>query len=968
MAVSDWVSNLYQSEQTRGLSGGARPAVALDDANPYYNYKLRRHRTMGDLIDDPNLLWFTSSFVENRDGLGVHLATEHGDGVAGFTDVLIVLSADDYAKASQSTDEPWLAKATRTLLAAFESYCTSEGFSLRYPHRKLGFRFLADGSPQMGGRTLGLQAGEFITGLLPNLYTGPVKGSQPVIGLHINLPGAWEGYREVGRLYSDQVLFTLGASWLDNFSHPNLREAALYRLRRDEDGQFVHILNPDLQDRYQLTSTDQGDSTVLTLATRSGEPLAYMVLALLDTPERADDDQIAPPMLIDGEVQRVSPPSSRTILPEAPSERIFTLQERGALLQKVHFRKFMLGYDVYLGARGELGTVVDEKAATFQVRRTGVSLLAHIEGIEVEGTPLPVGEPRNLEGDCAITALGQRLEYRDLSTCRVDKWPYVAEIRRPASSNYMMWGERYNVGRALDARVVLPDNPDNRNIHWRPEVGDGTTIRARSGDIEKSRFYTDSIMVASNHAVLDLETAEPNIICTARNCFVYVRRYGAVFPLYPTKSGLEPTEMGIEPGDELLIGNSVFYVGFTPTDDGVQPAPAPSLTVDALVGAASAPDFAEVSAEPEPDPSPPLQSPEPPPDPVLGTDAPAPDEGSVVFDDLDAAKEPEPSPSAEVAVEWEEEDSWETPARQPARDVAPSTPESPDATASPQAEPAPVAEPAPEVEPTPVAEPAASPEPSAAERPRTAESAPIPPPRAAAPPSAHQVAFVDEDDAKFELARDVHLIHTGWSVVGELTLGNHSGADLILPENRIDPDQTFEPTAYFALKVRGRRSSLTVRAASEFLFDEADVSADSFEDLVEIPIDVIRRDDAGDEDFAVRLMLLEDPTLPNPRARFLAIDTLDKLTQALVTRGLPLNQGRPLALGPLRLTATTDGSKVTITDYVESYRKADGTFEPFFVQYGDEPFRTAPEDGSPIVLDHDDRLLIGHAMYLVQRR
>ncbi|TVQ93636.1 MAG: hypothetical protein EA397_04125, partial [Deltaproteobacteria bacterium] len=711
MAVSDWVSNLYQSEQTRGLSGGASPAVALDDANPYYNYKLRRHRTVGDLVVDPTLLWYTSSFVESRDGLGTHLLIDHGNASsAGFTDVLLILAASDYDRATADEDdgrESWMSRATRLLLSSFDEFCAQESFELRHPHRRLGFRILRDGSPQMGGQSLGLQPGEFVTGLLPNLYTGPVKGSYPIVSVHINLPGAWDGYREVGRLYNDQLLFTLGSSWLDNVSHPKLQEAALYRLRQGEDGQFIHIINPDLQDRYQLVSTTQGDASVLTLATRDGNPLAYMVLALLDAPE-STDGAIAAPMLIDNQVQRVSASNARTVIPEAPSERIFSLQERGALLQKVHFRKFMEGYDVYLGARGELGTVVDEKAATFQVRRTEVLLIAHTEGIEVAGRPAPIGEPVSLDGDCEITASGQRLEYRDLRGCRVEKWPYVAEIRRPASSNYMMWGSSYEVGRALDARVVLPDNPDNRNIHWRPEVGVGATIKSRNGEIEKSRFYTDSIMVASNHAQIDLSTPEPNLICTARSCFVYVRRYGAVFPLYPAGSGKQPTEMTIEPGDEVLIGNSVFHVGFTPEEEGIRPAPAPSLDGD----------------EDE------LDKTETFPIPGFGDDAPGmlfgddePDEGEFYFgedepeDDAPGTLVEEDAGSSEMifdntgvkepAVDWEEDDSWESPSagsspppppvdpnvRQSAVETLPPQPSAP----PPQAEPPPP----PQAEPPP---------------------------------------------------------------------------------------------------------------------------------------------------------------------------------------------------------------------------------------------------------------------------
>ena len=200
----------------------------------------------------------------------------------------------------------------------------------------------------------------------------------------MNLPGVWEGYKEVGRLHNDQILFTLGNHWLDNYSHPALSEGALYRLQQYPDGNFVHIVNPDLQDRYQVTSTVQNNASVLTLATREGRPLAYLVLAVMEPPgsqapapqrqsqpkidlpptpapsgqRRSDFDDpipsVAPPMLIDDEVQPVvsSMPSlgGKTIIPDAPSERIFTLQERGALLQKVHFSAFMLGYDVFMGA------------------------------------------------------------------------------------------------------------------------------------------------------------------------------------------------------------------------------------------------------------------------------------------------------------------------------------------------------------------------------------------------------------------------------------------------------------------------------------------------------------------------------------------------------------------------------------------------------------------------------------------
>ena len=68
----EWVAGLFQADnqQTRGLSGDSASSVALDDANPYYNYRLRRHKAEGDLVADPGLLWYTSPYVKRRSGLG----------------------------------------------------------------------------------------------------------------------------------------------------------------------------------------------------------------------------------------------------------------------------------------------------------------------------------------------------------------------------------------------------------------------------------------------------------------------------------------------------------------------------------------------------------------------------------------------------------------------------------------------------------------------------------------------------------------------------------------------------------------------------------------------------------------------------------------------------------------------------------------------------------------------------------
>jgi len=1025
--MGDWAQGLYQSEQARGLSGGSAGSVAFDDANPYYNYRLRKHGCTGDLIDDPALLWFTSSMVKDRAGLGTHIAAEIGEGQSNYTDVLLILSKADFERA----DEAWMQAARREVSQEFDSFCRREGFKRRYAHRPLGLRVLCDGGEEMAGTSLGLNAGEFVTGLLPNLYTGPVTGSYAVIGVLLNIPGAWEGYKEVGRLHNDQILFTLGDHWLDSFCHPALREAALYRLQQAPDGSFVHIISPDLQDRYTYQSTEQDGASVLTLSTRDGEPLAYLVLALLDAPVSKETPNepkpaiempetpfpsipsMAPPMLIDDELQPIGG-SPRTVMPDAPSDRIFTLQERGALLQKVHFSAFMQGYDVYVGVQGELGTSVVDKAATFQVRKKNVLLVAHIDGVMVGGSSVPLHAEVPVEGDVTIEIAGQRLEYRDLRGLRVDGWPYVAEIRRPASSTYMIWGEDYQIGRSRECRVVLPDEPNNDNIHWKAKVGDGATIRARTGDIPKSRFYTDSIMVASEHGRIDLHGDGPRVVCTARHCYVYIRRRSEIIALYPTTSGKEPTDVDVQPGDEILIGNCLFHVGFSPTTDPDSPdiAPAPLLNADALADAVPDPEIDRTHRRSSGLDAPPAAGEDggwPDPQPValdpVGDDSITGDFGRAsnamhVIDPDDEYDEPtipglllplgaiageENDGDAEVRVadnvpppvqsnytesqdhegydeDWDEiSEPSLMQSRAPVEDDGSAKVETPFPELGEEDTHPPgvmSGEPLRDLSTPPAADPA----------PEATDTAPEPPapPEAAPAHTGPTVVCVNDNEAQFELGRPVHFVLSGWMINGTVTLGNHTGADLVLPENRVVEDQSFERTDYFRLKVRGRRGSLHILSQSEVLIDEDDAAESEYAKPADHVIDVIRRDEAGEEDFAVRMELLADPKLPDPRARFLALDFEDPLAAALLTRGLPRGQGRRITLGDgMQLTLTLRGDTVTVGDYLGTYRRPDGGYHPFFVQHGESRFTTAPEDGSEFEIGAGDRLVIGHGVYVL---
>jgi hypothetical protein len=229
------------------------------------------------------------------------------------------------------------------------------------------------------------------------------------------------------------------------------------------------------------------------------------------------------------------------------------------------------------------------------------------------------------------------------------------------------------------------------------------------------------------------------------------------------------------------------------------------------------------------------------------------------------------------------------------------------------------------------------------------------------------VLIVDEADWQLELARPARLVLDGWMVSGEQVVGNHHGGPIGIPENRSEPGQTFTPTDYFALFVRGRRARAQLLAIGEarILADGRPVT--EVLNAHDARFIVVRRDSEGQDDFEVELRLAANAVLPDPRARLLCVHEPDRMVQALFTMGLPLRAPRDVMLGPIAATATYDGETVTLRDYLSSYRQANGDFHPLFVRAGEESFRTVPEDGSPLVLKPGDQLLTGTSLYTFRR-
>ncbi|MEN9786149.1 MAG: hypothetical protein RLZZ299_1413 [Pseudomonadota bacterium] len=600
--LTDFISRIFGAGKTQGLSGGAEVVVDPDPASAFFATWMRKHRTDEDVEASPASVWSSLSYQGKRGGLRAHLTAARTEGPLVFSDVLVILAAEDAARVGLAPGSAFEERCRSVLQDRIDAWINGERVPMPHPARRVGVLLVADGSESMLGASLGLRRGEYVTGILPNTYVGPGPKSRPAVSVYLNIPGAWEGYREVGKLWDDQLLFTLGRHWLDNVHHPALREPGLYRLQRSPDGALVHQVAPELQSRYLVRSDAlESGASVVTLAERSGAPVAWVVLAVAEeTAEMPSAPHAA---------ARVEPASSRrqrTVIPGAMDGRVLALNERGALLQKVHFATFMEGYDVHIAGAGLVGTHAHDPRATLEVRGGGVSLLAREPSVRLDGLPVPLGAPVPLDAEHVLEVDGHRFEYRNLAGLDVAGWPYLGELRRAGGGAYLPFGEVHRIGRDRRCVVRLPDEAHNENIAWLASVGTGATIRSRSGEIPKSRFYTDSIMVASEHAEIDL-LQEPLVRSLARHCYTFVRRGGEVFAIHPREGAPGPLELSLASGDELLVGNCLFEVGFPPAaevGDAVagHVAPPPldaALAVDPAAPARSAdlPDLSKGAAQ-----------------------------------------------------------------------------------------------------------------------------------------------------------------------------------------------------------------------------------------------------------------------------------------------------------------------------------------------------------------------------------
>ena len=543
---NSWITKVFPSAPARGLSGGCvGEAVGLNMMNPAYNYRHRKHTASEDIATNPDALWYATSKSDRVEGLQAHFTESITGSVLAFTDVLIVISRADAAAGLQQGHR-WKTELQEYLEEHIHRDFIERGVRPRFSGREVFVRIVEDGSDVMESDDYHLGLGEFVTILAENVSVEP---SRSVANLFLKIESGAQGYTKVCGLMQNQISTTIGSCWLDNYSDFRLQEPSLLRLLRLNDGEFVLVLNADLQDRYALNIQVEQGVRVTRVIGADGAVICSAVLV--------------PPTVTHAPLVQFSEIAQQeTLAAKDFGQKVLVLQESGLLLQKVHFKEFMDGYDVYIGRGCQLGCSLEDPAATVQVREDGVSLLSHSDNVYVMDEALSQGQRILLAGDVAIKVGEKSVEYVDLRIRKGGNWPYLGEIRRAPVSCMLPYGDVYRIGRGPRCDVVLPDKPTNENILWLAGVGDESVIRSKRGDIEKSRFYTDSIMVATEHALLDLTGEVPCFNNTAKACRSFIRRAGAWMDLVPTSltTGTENTGVLLENGDELFVGNSLFRV------------------------------------------------------------------------------------------------------------------------------------------------------------------------------------------------------------------------------------------------------------------------------------------------------------------------------------------------------------------------------------------------------------------------
>ena len=535
-----------------------------------YNHQLMRSRAAGDLVRYPDFLWSPTPYWTARSGLDAHFRelAERLDG-AVYSDVLVVLNRDDHARTRESWLESWDRAARSELAECWTRIIDSEGWALAMPGRDFHLEVLCDGDPRVG--FLGLDPGEFVTGMLPNLYLGPDSGSAPLVEVFARTADA--AFRSLGTMYTDQLAFSVGAHGLDNGRVDSLGDSAVYTVHRfpGEPG-LHHKLQGGRSERWEMERGEAHGGETIRVVDRGRSKLMIEVMLVSAKHPAAEFERSggvehsvselpamglfgpAAPSTILPEGVDLGTLGAMSIIPDAMPQPSYTLTRQAVLLQRVHFRQVMSGYRMAIERSGRITPRGTQPVAELEVIDDRPSIAALARDVSVDGRPLRVGDRVALQGpEHTVRWRGGSILYRSMRRPSDPKWPYLARLESPRGDTPLFDGGTYVLGRDRDVcDIALPDRSTAENIVWRDGCTSGP-VEVRGGRVDRASFRTDAIGVATRAGSLDLTGDLPRVTNLSGSCPMHILRGdGAAVRL---KEGASAT---LEPGDELLVGNQVF--------------------------------------------------------------------------------------------------------------------------------------------------------------------------------------------------------------------------------------------------------------------------------------------------------------------------------------------------------------------------------------------------------------------------
>ena len=495
-----------------------------------YDDQIRVYTVDKPLVEDASQIWKTS-----KDGGIQNFLRDFENAILPFTEITIFLGHD--ALYGLPDINAWYRACVQHVSTKLSHFSTQQKIQKRFLDHPIGIQFWLNGQHDLH---LKLNPDEFAIGFLRNQHKKR-QSSKELIKILGYIPDKWDKFKKIGVLFNDQVQFSIGNFALDNFTHESLLVPSLYRLFVDESGQVLHQLNEQVEAKVRISTIkkeNRPDTIVLHVDNR---PIIHLILELMEVNRRTDPNQHS----IDITTKTVS-----------PMQKSCCIQQRGVLLQKIHFHKWMESYSVFLCRDGSIKSTSQQSIGEIKVSQEQVQFIPLRAPTFVNNKLVAKEETVLLTGNATINCAGKLFQFEDLRHITNKDWPYVGELHSESDMEQFGFGATYKIGRSEACDIRLSNHNHNENIGWHPKVREGDSLPSKKGKMSKKQFSTDAIMVAKFHAELDL-TRDAVFRNVSSGCLCFVRRGGEFIELLPkNKSGAVP----LATDDHLLVGNGVYQV------------------------------------------------------------------------------------------------------------------------------------------------------------------------------------------------------------------------------------------------------------------------------------------------------------------------------------------------------------------------------------------------------------------------